>query len=443
MAEQPTVQYKGHDYVKSMHPDRWNGTNSILRPYTPADVDRLRNPIHNDPTLAREGAERFWELLAQQGGVRTFGVDNPVEAVNSVRGGHKAVYVSGWMIAANANSDGVLPDMGLYSMRDGPDLVRILNSAFARAYQVDNHAGKNSINWNVPIVADIESGFGGINNVYMVTSGMIMAGAAAVHIEDQDPSQRKCGHMAGKVVIPTESFIEKLVAARLTSDIYGVPTFIIARTDALNAQYMAGYTPDMEKVDGRYISGAGEKGLYPFGDPNGNGNNLEAAIARGLAYAPYADMLWMETGKPDIGVAKEFKSAIHEKFPGKGLAYNLSPSFYWRGSLDDEQIRGFMDALSDLGYNFQFSTLLTWRQKGVTAFEAAKKMHDPKNGMLALAEIQAAERVAEENGYVGVKHQGAVGIGFFDRFGTVVTGNLKTAGGGERSTEHQFDAARR
>ena len=434
--QQSTVQYSGSDYTKSIHPDRWGG---IVRTYTPADVESLRTPIHNDPTLARKGAERFWELLKQQGGVRTFGVDNPVEAVNAIRGGHNALYVSGWMVAANANSDGVLPDMGLYSMRDGPDLVRRLNLGFARAYQVDKDTGKNSTNWNVPIIADIESGFGGINNVYMVTSGMIMAGAAAVHIEDQDPSQRKCGHMAGKVVIPIESFIEKLAATRLTADIYGVPAFIIARTDALNAQYMAGFTEDMGAIDGRYIRGRGEKGLYPFGDPNGSGDNLEAAIARGLAYAPYADMLWMETGKPDIGVAKEFAQAIHKQFPKKGLAYNLSPSFYWRGNLEDEQIRGFMDALSELGYNFQFSTLLTWRQKGVTAFKTVEKMHDPGIGMLALAEIQDDEREAEERGYVGVKHQGAVGIGFFDKFGGVVTNNnLRTAGGGERSTEHQF-----
>ena len=438
MADQ-VPQQNGQLYVPSQHKDRWNG---IARPYSPDDVESLRNPFHNDPTLARNGAERFWDLLKQEGGVRTFGVDNPVEAVNSVRGGHDAVYVSGWMVAANANSDDVLPDMGLYSMREGPDLVRRLNFSFARAYQVDRDAGRSNVDWNVPIVADIESGFGGINNVYMVTGEMIMAGVAAVHLEDQDPSQRRCGHMGGKVVIPTESFIEKLVATRLTADMYDVPTIVIARTDVLNAQYLAGYTPDMEGVDGRYIRGKGEKGLYPFGDPNGNDNNLEAAIARGLAYAPYADMLWMETSTPDLGVAREFAGAIHEKFPGKQLAYNLSPSFFWRGNLNDGQIRAFMDELSDLGHTYQFSTLLTWRQKGITAFEDARQMHKPESGMLTLAGIQSRERAAEKDGYVGVKHQEAVGMGLLDRFGMVVTGgNLKNAAG-DGSTERQFEQPR-
>ena len=437
MTAQPTPQkYDGNLYVLSRHPDRWD---NVTRPFSPDQVQRLRPVVANDPTIARYTAERFWELLKRNEGVRGFGVDNPVEAVNAVRGGNEVAYLSGWMVAANAN-DQVLPDMGLYGDRDGSILVRRLNAAFDGAAKVDRLAyGEDSIDWCVPIVADIEAGFGGINNVHELTRDMIYAGVASVHIEDQDPSSKRCGHMAGKAVIPTSTFIDKLVATRLTADIYGTPTVIIARTDTLAAKFIVGYTNDMEETDGKYIRSSGMDGRFEFGDPQGQGHNLEAAIARGRAYAKYADVLWMETGTPDLGVALEFLQGVREEAPWAEFTYNMSPSFNWAANLSNREIDEFADKLVEMGYCYPFSTLPEWRQKGVTAFEDAERFNTPGDGMGFLRDIQAREKRAESRGYKGTNHQTAVGSEFFDNFGTAVQGDrMKNAAGGSESTEHQF-----
>ncbi len=403
----------------------------IVRPYSKADVERLRGSVHIEHTLAKLGANRLWELLHSEPFVPALGALTGNQAVQMVRAGLKAIYLSGWQVAADANLAGQMyPDQSLYPANSVPAVVRRINSALERADQIEHGEGKSERNWFAPIVADAEAGFGGPLNAFELMKNMIEAGAAGVHFEEQLASEKKCGHMGGKVLIPTNAFIRTLVAARLAADVQGVPTVLVARTDADSAKLL---TSDVDERDRPFIQ-AGERtaeGFYRIK------HGVDTAIARGLAYAPYADLIWCETSTPDMAQAKKFAEAIHAKFPGKMLAYNCSPSFNWKKNLDDASIAKFQRELGAMGYKFQFVTLAGFHSLNFGMFELARKYKD--RGMAAYSELQQAEFDSESHGYTATRHQREVGTGYFDQVAEVISGGKASTLALEDSTEeHQF-----
>jgi isocitrate lyase len=409
---------------------RWAG---ITRPYSYDDVLRLRGTIQIEYTLARLGAERLWNLMHSDAYVPALGAITGNQAIEMVQAGLKAIYGSGWQVAADGNTAGdVYPDQSLYPCDSAPNLVKRINRALLRADQIESSERKPSgTYWFAPIVADAEAGFGGSLNAYELMKSMIEAGAAGVHFEDQLSSAKKCGHLGGKVVVPTREFIEKLTAARLAADVSGVPTILIARTDANSAGLLLS---DADPRDRKFIYGQRTpEGFYQFH------GGIAAAIARGLAYAPYADVLWCETSTPDLGEAREFADAIHTKFPGKLLAYNCSPSFNWKKKLDDVTIANFQQELGKMGYKFQFVTLAGFHSLNMSMFHLARGY--AQAGMTAYSKLQQEEFAAQELGYRAVTHQRFVGTGYFDEIAQVVSRGTSSTTALAGSTEAaQFHA---
>jgi isocitrate lyase len=409
---------------------RWR---DIVRPYSGEDVIRLRGSIVQEQTLARLGSERLWGLLSGEPYVAALGALTGGQAVQMVRAGLKAIYLSGWQVAADANGAGqTYPDQSLYPANSGPSLVRRLNNALVRADQIDWSEGRKGTHWLAPIVADAEAGFGGPLNAFELMKAMIEAGAAGVHFEDQLASEKKCGHLGGKVLVPTSQFIRTLTAARLAADVLDVPTVLVARTDALSATLM---TSDVDERDASFVRGERTvEGFYRVQ------NGLDAPIARSLAYAPYADVLWFETSTPDLGEAREFAEAVHERYPGKLLAYNCSPSFNWRTHLDDAQIASFQHVLGELGYRFQFITLAGFHSLNAAMFELARGY--ATDGMTAYVQVQEREFELEEYGYTATRHQREAGAGYFDLVAQAVSGGESSTLALRGSTEEaQFAGA--
>jgi isocitrate lyase len=406
--------------------ERWAG---ISRPYGAEDVVRLRGSVVPECTLARLGAERLWRLLTEGGYVNALGALTGGQAVQMVKAGLKAIYLSGWQVAADANLAGsTYPDQSLYPANSVPQVVRRLSNALLRADQIDWSEGRNGTDWLAPIVADAEAGFGGALNAYELMRAMVEAGAAGVHFEDQLAAEKKCGHLGGKVLVPTSQFIRTLVAARLAADVLNVPTVLVARTDALSATLL---TSDIDEADATFVSGGRtSEGFYRVRD------GLEPVIARSLAYAPYADVLWFETSTPDLGEAKEFAEAIHAKHPRKLLAYNCSPSFNWRKALSDEQIAGFQAQLGQWGYAFQFITLAGFHSLNAGMFELALGYRD--RGMSAYVDLQEREFALEPDGYTATKHQREVGAGYFDKVMQTVSKDSATLALSGSTEEAQF-----
>jgi isocitrate/methylisocitrate lyase len=407
------------------HP-RWKG---ITRPYTADDVIRLRGSIQIQHTLAEKGAERLWHLLHSESYVAALGALTGNQAVQQVQAGLKAIYLSGWQVAADANNAGQMyPDQSLYPADSVPHVVRKINNAFQRADQIQHAEGRTGPYWFAPIVADAEAGFGGTLNAFELMKSMIEAGVAGVHFEDQLASAKKCGHMGGKVLVPTQEFIQKLIAARLAADLMGVPTLIVARTDANGANLL---TSDIDKRDRPFLTGG--RTVEGFFTVRGG---LEAAIARGLSYAPYADLIWCETSEPNLEEARRFAEAIHAEYPGKLLAYNCSPSFNWRKKLDDATIAGFQRELGDMGYKFQFITLAGFHVLNLGMFELARSYRE--TGMTAYARVQENEFDREsDSGYRAVKHQSFVGVGYFDDVTQTIAGGTSSTTGLAGSTEEE------
>ena len=409
---------------------RWQG---ITRSYTPEDVYRLRGTLPIQHTLASHGAARLWKLMREEPYIAALSAVTGNQAVQEVRAGLKAVYVSGWQVAADANNAMTMyPDQSLYPSDSVPYLLRRIQNALRRADEIHHMNGDHSIDWYVPLVADAEAGFGGVLNAYELMKLMIVEGAAGVHFEDQLSSVKKCGHLGGKVLVPTSEFITKLVSARLAADVCGVDTVLIARTDANSAGLL---TSDVDEYDRRWCTGErSPEGFFVITDGVG------AAIARARAYAPYADMLWFETGKPDLAEAKQFAEAIHKEYPGKLLAYNCSPSFNWKRHLGDAQLAGFQKELGAMGYKFQFVTLSGFHALNHSMFTLAQDYKE--RGMAAYADLQSREFATERDGYEAVKHQEFVGVGYFDEITQIATGGLSSTKALAGSTEkEQFDAA--
>ena len=386
---------------------------AIERPYSEADVDCLRGSIVIEHTLARRGAEKLWDLLRTEDFVAALGALTGNQAVQQVRAGLKAIYLSGWQVAADANLAGQMyPDQSLYPANSVPAVIRRINNALLRADQIDHADGGSEIDWLVPIIADAEAGFGGPLNVFELVKAMIEAGAAGVHLEDQLASEKKCGHMGGKVLIPTSQAIRNLIAARLAADVSDVPTIVIARTDANGAKLL---TSDADKRDHRFLTGerTGE-GFFRVR------HGLDQAIARAIRYAPYADLVWCETSSPDLKEARRFAEAVHEEFPGKLLAYNCSPSFNWKKNLDGRTIEKFQRELAAIGYKFQFVTLAGFHTLNYSMFHLARSYAE--RGMAAYSELQEAEFAAEKEGYTATKHQHEVGAGYFDAVARIISG---------------------
>jgi len=406
--------------------ERWNG---VRRDYSAADVHRLRNSFPISYTIAERGAGRLWELLHSEDYVNALGAMTGGQAVQMVKAGLKAIYLSGWQVAADANLGyQTYPDQSLYPANSAPLLAQRINNALLRADQIANAEGKgDETYWMAPIVADAEAGFGGALNAYELMRGMIEAGAGGVHFEDQLASEKKCGHLGGKVLVPTSEFIQKLNAARLAADVMGVPTILIARTDADSATLI---TSDADERDHQFIRF--DEGRTPEGFYRVN-NGMDAAIARALAYAPYADLLWMETSKPDLDEAKRFAEAVHAEFPGQMLAYNCSPSFNWKAHLDDDMIGRYQRELGAMGFKFQFITLAGFHALNYSMFELAKGYKE--QGMLAYSELQQAEFGAEADGYTATRHQREVGTGYFDTVREVISGGKASTGAMQGSTE--------
>ena len=409
-------------------------TDTIVRPYSRDDVRRLRGSVRVEHTLARLGAERLRTLLEEREWVPALGAMTGGQAVQMVRAGLEAIYLSGWQVAADANLvGGTYPDQSLYPANSGPALARRINNALLRADQIAHAEGEEGTYWLAPIVADAEAGFGGPLNAFEIMKAYIEAGAAAVHFEDQLSSEKKCGHLGGKVLVPTSQFVRTLVAARLAADVLDVPALIVARTDALSATLL---TSDVDEADRELCTGERTpEGFFRVRD------GIEAAIARGLAYAPYADLVWCETSTPDMDEAARFAAAIHERHPGKPLAYNCSPSFNWRGHLSDGEIAGFQRDLAAMGYRFQFITLAGFHALNLSMFELASGYRD--DAMTAYVALQERELSLEEAGYTATRHQREVGAGYFDQV-------MQAVSGGESSTlaltgsteEQQFQAER-
>jgi isocitrate lyase len=405
--------------------ERWRG---IVRAYTAEDVVRLRGSVQIEYTLARMGAERLWNLLHTEHHVKALGALTGNQAMQQVKAGLKAIYLSGWQVAADANLAGQMyPDQSLYPANSVPHVVKRINQALQRADQIQTAEGKGDTYWFAPIVADAEAGFGGPLNVFELMKSMIEAGAAAVHFEDQLASEKKCGHMGGKVLIPTQQAIRNLTAARLAADTMGVPTLIVARTDANGAHLI---TSDVDPRDREFITG--ERTPEGFFRMRGG---LDAAIARGLAYAPYADLIWCETSEPNIEEARRFAEAIHEKYPGKLLAYNCSPSFHWKKKLDEKTIAAFQDELGDMGYKFQFVTLAGFHALNHSMFELARQYKE--RGMAAYSELQQAEFALEPQGYTATRHQREVGTGYFDEVAMTISGGTSSTTALKGSTEEE------
>jgi isocitrate lyase len=411
--------------------DRWDG---IERAYTEDDVRRLRGSIHVEHTLARLGAERLWALLQQDDYVAALGAMTGGQAVEMVKAGLKAIYLSGWQVAADANlAAEVYPDQSLYPVNSAPALVRRLNNALRRADQIEwSEDSMNGRYWLAPIVADAEAGFGGALNAFELMKAFIEAGASGVHFEDQLASEKKCGHLGGKVLVPTQQFIRTLTAARLAADVCDASTLIVARTDALSATLL---TSDVDERDGQFITGERTPEGYFIVE-----SGLDSAIARGLAYAPYADLIWFETSTPDLGEAREFAEAIHDRFPGKLLAYNCSPSFNWKRHLDDDEIASFQTRLGELGYRFQFITLAGFHSLNESMFELARGYAE--EGMTAYVRLQEREFELESEGYTATRHQREVGAGYFDLVARAVSGGESSTLALKGSTEEeQFNAS--
>jgi isocitrate lyase len=403
---------------------RWNG---ITRDFTEQDVERLRGSLRIQHTLADHTSRKLWDLLREEKYIHALGALTGNQAMQMVRAGLKAIYLSGWQVAADANNSGnMYPDQSLYPVSSVPDVVRRINATLQRADEIQHMEGTGAIDWFAPIIADAEAGFGGPLNAFELMKAMIQAGAAGVHFEDQLASEKKCGHLGGKVLVPTQTFIRTLNAARLAADVMGVPTVLIARTDANSAQLL---TTDADERDTRFIEG----NRTPEGFFRIKGG-LECAIDRALSYAPYADLLWCETSMPDIGEAREFAQAVHAKFPGKMLAYNCSPSFNWAANLDDTSIGRFQGELGAMGYRFQFITLAGFHNLNYHMFDLARRYSEI--GMTAYSKLQQAEFASEAQGYTAVRHQREVGTSYFDAVSNAVSGGQSstTAMGG--STEH-------
>ncbi|MFO1506587.1 MAG: isocitrate lyase [Lysobacterales bacterium] len=416
----PTAEQLQLDW--NNHP-RWNG---VTRGYSADDVVRLRGTVHVEHSLARRGAERLWHDLHQEPFVNALGALTGNQAVQQVKAGLKAIYLSGWQVAADANTAGTMyPDQSLYPVDAVPEVVRRINNALLRADQIHHSEGDDTIDWLVPIVADAEAGFGGVLNAYELMKHMIEAGAAAVHFEDQLASAKKCGHMGGKVLVPTAEAEQKLVAARLAADVSSVPTLIVARTDAMGAGLL---TSDIDPRDHAFCTG--ERTVEGFFR---TAAGIEQAIARGVAYAPYADLVWCETSKPDLGEARRFAEAVLAKFPGKLLAYNCSPSFNWRKNLDEATIATFQQQLAGMGYKFQFITLAGFHALNHSMFQLARGYKARQ--MAAYVELQEAEFAAEKDGYSAARHQREVGAGYFDAVNQAIAGGRSSLSALEGSTE--------
>ncbi|HZN22076.1 MAG TPA: isocitrate lyase [Gaiellaceae bacterium] len=410
--------------------DRWEG---IERPYSQTDVERLRGRFRIEHTVARLGAERLWRLLHEEPYVAALGALTGAQAVQMVKAGLQAVYLSGWQVAADANLSGhTYPDQSLYPVSSAPALVERINNALLRADQIEAAEDRNGTYWLAPIVADAEAGFGGPLNAFELMKAFIEAGAAGVHFEDQLSSEKKCGHLGGKVLVPTAQFVRTLVAARLAADVLDVPTILVARTDALSATLL---TSDVDERDHEFLTGERtSEGFFRI-QPG-----IEAPIARALAYAPYADLIWCETSTPDLDEAAQFAEAVHAKFPGKLLAYNCSPSFNWKKHLDDRTIAAFQRELADMGYRFQFVTLAGFHAVCESMFDLASGY--ARGGMSAYVELQEREFALEEAGYTATRHQREVGAGYFDAVLGAVTGGESSTLALKGSTEEaQFEVA--
>jgi len=402
---------------------RWQG---ITRPYTPEDVYRLRGTLAIEHTLASRGAARFWKLMREEPYVAALSAVTGNQAVQEVRAGLKAIYISGWQVAADANDAMTMyPDQSLSPSDSVPNLLVRIQNALRRADEVHHMNGDHTIDWYVPLIADAEAGFGGVLNAYELMKLMITAGAAGVHFEDQLSSVKKCGHLGGKVLVPTGEFITKLIAARLAADVCGVDTILIARTDANSAGLL---TSDVDEYDRRWCTGErSPEGFFVIND------GVAAAIARARAYAPYADMLWFETAKPDLAEARQFAEAIHKEYPGKLLAYNCSPSFNWKRHLSAAQLATFQQELGAMGYRFQFVTLSGFHALNHAMFTLAQDYKE--RGMAAYADLQSEEFAGERDGYEAVKHQEFVGVGYFDEITQIVHGGRSSIVALEGSTE--------
>jgi isocitrate lyase len=407
---------------------------TIQRPYSDEDVERLRGSVSVEHTLARRGAERLRAQLAEEPWVAALGAVTGGQAVQMVKAGLKAIYLSGWQVAADANLAGqTYPDQSLYPATSAPTLVKRLNNALLRADQIAHAEGEHSIDWLAPIVADAEAGFGGPLNAFELMKAFIEAGAAAVHFEDQLSSEKKCGHLGGKVLVPSSQFVRTLIAARLAADVLDVPTLLIARTDALSATLL---TSDIDETDRAFTTGERTpEGYFRVNE------GIEAATARGLAYAPYADLLWFETSTPDVEQAAAFAAEIHAAFPGKLLAYNCSPSFNWSRHLTESQIATFQSDLASLGYRFQFVTLAGFHALNASMFELARGY--ATRAMSAYVELQESEFALESDGYTATRHQREVGSGYFDQVLETVTGGTASTMALRGSTEEeQFEVQR-
>ncbi|HDR4509850.1 isocitrate lyase [Bacillus cereus] len=402
---------------------RWKG---ITRPYSAEDVIRLRGSIDIEHTLARRGAEKLWASLHTEDYIHALGALTGNQAMQQVKAGLKAIYLSGWQVAADANLSGhMYPDQSLYPANSVPAVVKRINQTLQRADQIQHMEGSGDTDYFVPIVADAEAGFGGQLNVFELMKGMIEAGASGVHFEDQLSSEKKCGHLGGKVLLPTQTAVRNLISARLAADVMGVPTIIVARTDADAADLI---TSDIDPVDKAFITGERTpEGFYR------TKAGLDQAIARGLAYAPYADLVWCETSEPNLDDAKRFADAIHKEHPGKLLAYNCSPSFNWKQKLDEKTIASFQKEIASYGYKFQFVTLAGFHSLNYGMFELARGYKE--RGMAAYSELQQAEFAAEKHGYSATRHQREVGTGYFDEVAQVITGGTSSTTALKGSTE--------
>ncbi|MED1112278.1 isocitrate lyase [Bacillus paramycoides] len=403
--------------------ERWKG---IVRPYSAEDVIRLRGSIDIEHTLACRGAEKLWQSLHTEDYINALGALTGNQAMQQVKAGLKAIYLSGWQVAADANLSGhMYPDQSLYPANSVPAVVKRINQTLQRADQIQHMEGSGDTDYFVPIVADAEAGFGGQLNVFELMKGMIEAGASGVHFEDQLSSEKKCGHLGGKVLLPTQTAVRNLISARLAADVMGVPTIIVARTDADAADLI---TSDIDPVDQEFITGERTpEGFYR------TKAGLDQAIARGLAYAPYADLVWCETSEPNLEDAKDFADAIHKKYPGKLLAYNCSPSFNWKQKLDEKTIASFQKEIASYGYKFQFVTLAGFHALNYGMFELARGYKE--RGMAAYSELQQAEFAAEKHGYSATRHQREVGTGYFDEVAQVITGGTSSTTALKGSTE--------
>lgn len=413
------------------HDQRWKG---IKRRYSSEDVLRLRTSIQIEHSLARRGADKFWKILNEESYIVALGAMNGSQAVQMVRGGLKSIYLSGWQVAADANLSGqTYPDQSLYPCNSAPELVKRINNALMRADQIEASEGSSQRDWYVPILADAEAGFGGPVHAFELMKAMIEAGAGGVHFEDQLASEKKCGHLGGKVLVPTSQFIRTLTAARFAADVLDVPTVIVARTDALDATLL---TSDIDPVDRPFITGRRTAEGYYMVE-----KGIEPVIARALAYAPYADVLWFESSRPDIAQAREFARAIHAQYPGKILAYNCSPSFHWTQNLDEDTIATFNERLAEFGFKYQFVTLAGWHATNLSAFKLAQAC--AREGMPAYVRLQEEEFAEEASGYTAMRHQREVGASYFDQVLMAVSdGEASTAALKGSTEESQFAPSR-